>query len=238
MGYQNEQKRTRLVRLAEKYDLDIITMAEPTFVTRAGRSGGGSSKVDLGIAKGWSAEIQLLKNEWMVTDHYGLVVEGGRTAGAGKVAEEKNRLPRRWRERDGEKVEDMEDAMINELRMRLRAQGVENQDVLTTILVENFKNRKAMRRQKRPINAECKALEQAYLEARREYENNMTEENERRKKEAAMEKRKAIKKLNRKLFAEKRVDLEGLTPTEFVTEVKKLRRWKPKMERWLRRRKD
>lgn len=47
---------TRLVQLADKYDLEIMTTDGPTFETRGGRSGGGSSKVDLGIVKGWRQE--------------------------------------------------------------------------------------------------------------------------------------------------------------------------------------
>lgn len=105
-----------------------------------------------------------------------------------------------------------------------------NQDVLATTLVENFGNKKRRRRMKRPINIDCKVLEEEYMVARREYNTNRSEENEIRLKEAGVRKRKAIRRLSRKLFPEKRVELEGLAPTEFAAELKRLRLWKPRME--------
>lgn len=157
------------------------------------------------------ARIELVKNDWMTTDHYGIVVEGRRARiEGGGLVEDRILLPRRWKGKQGERQEDMERAHITELRMRMKVGEDGNGDELARPLVENSGSRKVRKAVKRPMDGGCKELEEEYMLARRTYNRNPSENNKIRLKAAGARKRKGLRSLSRRLFAERRVELEAL----------------------------
>lgn len=65
----------------------------PTFITREGRSKGGSSNVDLALLKSWMADITTMTEGIYNADHIGIKLTGQRTGTHHKNQREGMKLP-------------------------------------------------------------------------------------------------------------------------------------------------